>query len=479
MRRNSADSLIGIRHTAAMLLPPRVTAIETGLSRLPSQTGHGHLAHEALVALPAGVGLRLPVPALDVGPDALEVRVVGALAAVAVGVPDVHLGGVPVEDRLAGAGGQLLPGRVQVEPELVAERAEQPGEEVRDVRAGPGADDALAERGARVLDHQLRVDLHPGAQAVALGAGAERRVEREGPRLEVVGVDRVLVGAGHLLGELQLPGRVLGGQVDEVEHHQSAGQAEGGLHRVGEPALGGRLDREPVDDHLDRVLLLLVELGRLVEGVGLAVHPRPGEALGLELAEQVDVLALAAADHRREHLEPGAVLEGEDPVDDLLRGLPGDRRAAGRAVRAARTRVEQPQVVVDLGDRADRGAGVLRGGLLVDRDGRREALDEVDVGLVHLPEELARVGGQRLDVPALALGEDRVERQARLAGAREPGEDDERVPRQLERDVLQVVLAGTPDHELVSHGTSSSSRVRTNVRHDSGWNKWRPQAWMG
>ena len=41
MRRNSADSLIGIRQTSAMLLPPRVTAIDTGLSRLPSQTGQG------------------------------------------------------------------------------------------------------------------------------------------------------------------------------------------------------------------------------------------------------------------------------------------------------------------------------------------------------------------------------------------------------------------------------------------------------
>ena len=41
----------------------------------------------------------------------------------------------------------------------------------------------------------------------------------------------------------------------------------------------------------------------------------------------------------------------------------------------------------------------------------RQALDEVDVGLVHLAEELPGVGGERLDVAALALGEDRVERE--------------------------------------------------------------------
>ena len=211
------------------------------------------------------------------------------------------------------------------------------------------------------------------------------------------------------------------------------------------------LDRQPVDDDLDGVLLLLVERRRVVELVGLAVDPGPGEALRLQLAEELDVLPLAAADHRGQHLEPAALLEGQDPVDDLLRGLPLDRRAADRAVRPAGAGEEQPEVVVDLGDGADGRAGVLRGGLLVDRDRRREALDEVDVGLVHLAQELAGVRRQRLDVAALALGEDRVEREARLARAGQAGEDDQGVAGQVERDVLEVVLAGAPDDQLVGH----------------------------
>ena len=164
--------------------------------------------------------------------------------------------------------------------------------------------------------------------------------------------------------------------------------------------------------------------GGSVSGYDHAVDPGPGEALGLQVAEQVGVLALAAAHHRREHLEPGALVELEDAVDDLLRRLARDRPAAVRAVRMPDARVEQAQVVVDLGDRADRRARVADGRLLVDRDRRRQALDEVDVGLVHLAEELPGVGRQRLDVAALALGEDRVEREARLARAGQPGEHD-------------------------------------------------------
>src|SRR5665213_2834689 len=123
----------------------------------------------------------------------------------------------------------------------------------------------------------------------------------------------------------------------------------------------------------------------------------------------------ATANQRREHLEPGALFELEDPIDDLLGGLPRDGPTADRAVRMPDARVQQPQVVVDLGDRADRRSRVAVCRLLVDRDRRRETLDEVDVGLVHLPKELPGIGRQRLDVASLTLGEDRVEGEARLS----------------------------------------------------------------
>ena len=139
-------------------------------------------------------------------------------------------------------------------------------------------------------------------------------------------------------------------------------------------------------------------------------------------------------------------------VDDLLGRLPDDRAPADRAVRLADARPQQPQVVVDLGDRADRRARVARGRLLVDRDRRREPLDRVHVRLVHLPQELARVGRQRLDVAALALGVDRVEREARLARAGQARDHHQRVARQRQRDVLEVVLPRPRDDDLVARG---------------------------
>ena len=81
----------------------------------------------------------------------------------------------------------------------------------------------------------------------------------------------------------------------------------------------------------------------------------------------------------------------------------------------------------------------------------RQALDEVDVGLVHLAQELAGVGREGLDVAALALGVDGVEGQGGLARAGQPGEDDQPVPGQVERDVSQVVLASSANDQTVGH----------------------------
>ena len=150
-----------------------------------------------------------------------------------------------------------------------------------------------------------------------------------------------------------------------------------------------------------------------------------GNPLRARSCEQLPVLALAAPHDRREHLEPGALGQLHHLVDDLLGRLAPDRAAAVGAVRVADPGVQHPQVVVDLGDRADRRARVARGGLLVDRDGRREPLDEVDVGLLHLSQELPGVGRQRLHVAPLALGVDRVEGERGLPGAGQAREHDQ------------------------------------------------------
>src|SRR5205823_6388444 len=145
--------------------------------------------------------------------------------------------------------------------------------------------------------------------------------------------------------------------------------------RLGQPRPQVGAQYEAVDDDLDRVLVLLVELDLLLEEPLLAVDLHAREALAAELLEQLSVLALAVADDGSVDGEAGALGQAEDLVDDRVEALTGDRSAANGAVGAADPRVEQAQVVVDLGHGAHGGARVARGGLLVDRDGWAEAVD--------------------------------------------------------------------------------------------------------
>jgi hypothetical protein len=99
----------------------------------------------------------------------------------------------------------------------------------------------------------------------------------------------------------------------------------------------------------------------------------------------------------------------EEGGDDLVDGVVADDAAAVQAGDGSAAGVEEAEVVVDFGGGGDGGAWVARLVLLLDGDGGCEAVHVVDVWLFDAFEELARVGGERLDVAALAFCVDRVE----------------------------------------------------------------------
>ena len=258
----------------------------------------------------------------------------------------------------------------------------------------PGDDRTVGQGELLVRHDQFRVDLEAEAKARAVGAGTVGGVEGEGTRLDLVEHQRVIVGARTLLGEAAPALGIVGIKVDAVDDDEAIRQAQGGFDRVSQALTHALAHDEAVDNNLDRVLELLLQLGRILEAHHLAVDDRSGIALGAQLVDEVLVLALTATHDRGQHLEARALIHRAHAVDDLLRSLRLNAGPALGTVRHTRAGVEQTQVVVDLRDRADGRARVARRRLLVDGDGGRQAFDEVHVGLVHLSEELARVGGQ-------------------------------------------------------------------------------------
>ena len=206
---------------------------------------------------------------------------------------------------------------------------------------------------------------------------------------------------------------------------------------------------EPVDDRLDLVLDLPVERQVVGQVDDLSVDPRPHIAGPGQLGEEVFIFPLLAADHRRQHQKrrPGRHFL-QHSRHDLLAGLGRHRPAAIRAMPLPDPGKKHPQIVVDLGDRADRRPRVSAARLLLDRDRRAQPVDPVDRRLGHLAQKLPGIAREALDVPALALGIERVKRQRALARARDARQADQLAPRQHQRHVAQVVLAGPPNHDV-------------------------------
>src|SRR5262249_35699777 len=194
------------------------------------------------------------------------------------------------------------------------------------------------------------------------------------------------------------------------------------------------------------------ELQIVGEADHLAVYAGTDEAVPQHILEQVLVLALLPADHRGQHQEARPLRQRQDAGQDLLPRLRRDRPTALRAMALADTREQDAQIVVNLSDGADGRARVAGRRLLLDADRRRQPPEVIDVGLLHLPQELPRVARQRLDVAALPLGVERVEGQGTFAGAADAGEDNQLVARQFEADVAKVMLARSAhDDGVVVH----------------------------
>src|SRR6266705_959687 len=85
----------------------------------------------------------------------------------------------------------------------------------------------------------------------------------------------------------------------------------------------------------------------------------------------------------------------------------------------------------------------------------------IDIGLLHLVEELACIRGQRLDIAALSLGKNGVEGQAALARTRETRDDDQLITRDSDIYVFQVMFASTANYNFVlRHATEPPIHIR-------------------
>ena len=224
----------------------------------------------------------------------------------------------------------------------------------------------------------MGIDLHGAADAGTGRAGAEGAVEGKEMGLDFRQA-HMAVGAGEMLAEGQHLVRTHAQDMDDA-----AGQLGRRFQRIGQAGQDAVLNNQPVDDHVDRVLLILVQGNIVRQQIYLSVDADADIAVPHQAGQHLLMRSLAAVDDGSHDHDLFPRAESHDGVGHLLDRLLADRLSALRAVGVAYAGVEQAQVVVDFRDCAYSRAGIAARRLLVDGNSRRQAFDIVDVGLVHL-----------------------------------------------------------------------------------------------
>ncbi len=150
-----------------------------------------------------------------------------------------------------------------------------------------------------------------------------------------------------------------------------------------------------------------------------------------------------------EHHGSGIGPSREQIVCDCVRLKRAGFLLAVRASRLADLGEEKAQQVGNFGRRADRRTSRAHLILLFDGNGRPHIENAVDIRASDFVEKHPGIGRERLDIPPLTFGEDRVEGERRFPRPRHAGNGRHLVVGNLQRDVLEVVLPGTLDDEVV------------------------------
>src|SRR5690606_20899412 len=124
----------------------------------------------------------------------------------------------------------------------------------------------------RIRYEQIGVNNHLRPKPVTFRTGAERTVKGEHPRRQLLNAETA-DRAGKIRAEPQLL------LADDVDEQLSPRHFQSRLDRIRQPASHVLLNDDPVHDHLDRMLLIFLQLNIFGQVTLLTVDSHPYEAL--------------------------------------------------------------------------------------------------------------------------------------------------------------------------------------------------------
>ena len=222
-------------------------------------------------------------------------------------------------------------------------------------------------------------------------------------------------------------------------------QVQSRFDRIGDTAARFLIDDDAVHDDFDIVLSTMIDVRSLFQRVRGAVDANSSKPVSSQTFKRRFVRCLPVNFMRRQNQHSRLLRELQDCIDDLVRGLLFSLVTTRWAVHGPQSREQNSKVVVDFRHCTDRGSRSGPDGFLFDGNGRTEPMNTVDPGTRHLTQKLSRIRRQTLHVAPLTFRVQRIHRQRRLAAATGPAKDTHFTARNIQIDLLQIVLSGPID----------------------------------
>ena len=231
----------------------------------------------------------------------------------------------------------------------------------------------------------------------------------------------------------------------------SVRELQGTFNRLAQTAHVLAFERQAVNHHFNRVLLVTHQQRHFFEPVNRPIDTHADKSIFLELRKFLAVFTLALLHNRRHHQNLFVLVASVQIIDNLIHRLRLNYLAALGAMRNAEASKHQAVMVQNLDHRTHRAARVTVHRFLVNRNRRRNPANAFHIRMLHAPNKLACVRRKRLHKAALPFLEHRIKRQTRLARARNACHHDNRVAGNRQIDMAEVVFMSIADFNRFRH----------------------------
>ena len=276
-------------------------------------------------------------------------------------------------------------------------------------------DGTLIDAELVVGNHLFQVNLVHNPQSFAPWASPFRRIERED-----VGCRVAVRDACHGVHQLF---RVVahGPRVFLHDHECAFALFHGHAHTGFQALVVFPLHLQFVYYHLNVVVLIPVYLHSAGYLQQFSINADVEIAFAPHVLEEFAVVSFALSHQGGENVDGLVVVFVENHAEHLFFGILHHFLARHIRIGRSGSGIEQSQVVVNLGGGSNGRAWVFVGCFLFDADNRRESGYLVNIGPLHVAQEVSGIGRKGFDVSALSFGKDGVEGQRRLSRARKSG----------------------------------------------------------